>query len=161
MRREAGFEDGLQLVVHFWISIKPSVRKASQNAISNRFDSNKLPMKLDEMIELLSGYGDDTPSAASIGARNSNNSGHRYSHKRQRNNGDNNNKNNHAVNMDASTSKKLYKFNCGEIWFSGHKCEEFFKAKQDTFKHSSECVKRSSGESACDSYAVSEEQKAK
>jgi hypothetical protein len=91
---EADFEEGVHLVVQFWISLRPTIRTASQTAVAQRY-GEVLPTSLEKMIELVSGFGSDTSllaAAASVDSimKESASNSHGPTPKRQRYNGDNN-----------------------------------------------------------------------
>ncbi|KAG0972316.1 hypothetical protein G6F29_013561 [Rhizopus arrhizus] len=59
MRREAGMEDGTQLAVTYFASLKPSVKTVAQVAISSHLGA-KLPVSINQIIDLVLASGEDS-----------------------------------------------------------------------------------------------------
>lgn len=138
LRREANFEDGVLLVVIFWVSLRESVQRASLSTIASRY-GNKLPTEIDEVLELVCASGEDSSLLTSSGS-NLNSMQTTNSNKRSRTEEYNNdNRNNKDVKKPPtqkifSNNNESSSFNaprkpfrhCKKPWFPGHKCKEFF-----------------------------------
>lgn len=143
LRREANFEDGVLLVVIFWVSLRESVQRASLPTIASRYGS-KLPTEIDEMIELVCASGEDSSLLTS---GNANAPANNSSNKRLRSdeyvNDHNNNKGvskpppqkNSSKNENAGlvVPHKNCHY-CKKSWFPGHRCKEFFFNKKEIIK---------------------------
>lgn len=145
LRRQAGFEDGIQLVVTFYVSLRYSVRMASRSAIASQYGS-KLPTSIDDMVDLVCAAGEDStfllsPESSSSG--NSRNSNHNSSDlKRRKPHGhDNVNGSSNGAGKpphkkfasDSSVRNEPCKW-CKKPWQYGHRCKEYYEFKKDLIK---------------------------
>lgn len=141
LRREANFEDGILLVVIFWVSLRESVQRASLSTIASRY-GNKLPMEIDEMVELVCATGEDSSLLTSV---NSDSPPGNTSNKRlrvddyanDRNKGVSKppfqkNSNNNEKSTFTPPSKACHY--CGKSWFPSHRCKEFLANKKQLIK---------------------------
>ncbi|KAG1258091.1 hypothetical protein G6F58_012040 [Rhizopus delemar] len=140
MRREAGMEDGTQLAVTYFASLKPSVKTVAQVAISSHLGA-KLPVSINQIIDLVLASGED--SAFSI--KNPHKRG-RLTDEEQSSRGSlgttskvssgtnkviNFVKSNNS-NLNKGTNKPKPCMYCGKEWNKGHRCEEFKEAKKSS-----------------------------
>ena len=118
LRREAGLEDGTQLAVAFFISLRDNVRMRSQVAIATHFGSI-LPTSINQIMDLVLASGEDSGLAPPS--------------KRMRNNSfvnkvanlDTTNKTTNSTNNNKFNKDKLCS-HCNKVnWFPGHKCIEY------------------------------------
>lgn len=144
LRRQAGFEDGIQLVITYYSSLRSSVSSAARPAIASQYGS-KLPTSIDDMVDLVCAAGDDSTflRSSDSSSRNSG-SGHNSSDslKRRKPHGHDN------VNGSNGSSKPPYKKFatnsavhqdkpctwCKKPWQYGHRCKEFYNHKKDSQK---------------------------
>ncbi|KAG0861934.1 hypothetical protein G6F16_012914 [Rhizopus arrhizus] len=138
MRREAGMEDGTQLAVTYFASLKPSVKTVAQVAISSHLGA-KLPSSINQIIDLVLASGED--SAFSI----------KNPHKRNRASEEEqvsrtsfvktskaspgaskvmNGIKSNNISTNKGTGKPKPCMYCGKEWSKGHRCEEFKEAKK-------------------------------
>ncbi|KAG1165019.1 hypothetical protein G6F36_013552 [Rhizopus arrhizus] len=140
MRREAGMEDGTQLAVAYFASLKPSVKTVAQVAISSHLGA-KLPNSINQIIDLVLASGED--SAFSIKNPYKRNRGSeeelvsRVSFIKTNKVSPGTSKvANGFKSNNISTNKGITKpkpcIYCGKEWSKGHRCEEFKEAKKSS-----------------------------
>jgi hypothetical protein len=126
VRREVGMEDGTQLAVTYFASLKPSVKTVAQVAISSHLGA-KLPSSINQIIDLVLASGED--SAFSI----KNKSLVSFVKTNKISPGASKvingiESNNICTNKDISKPKSCTY--CRKEWSKGHRCEEFKEAKK-------------------------------
>ncbi|OBZ80668.1 hypothetical protein A0J61_11283, partial [Choanephora cucurbitarum] len=126
-RRQAGLEDGIQLVLCFWWNLRTEVREACLIPLSANFGT-KMPSKLEDIIALVSATTSDSASLfANPGEAKSTSSvaGHCVSGMRK------GKKRSFAVDSEGKSKKfsdfqkalrKKVCFDCGAPWVAGHNC---------------------------------------
>ncbi|KAG2191345.1 hypothetical protein INT47_005859, partial [Mucor saturninus] len=125
LRRQAGLEDGLPLVLSFWCSLLETVRKPSSVALSSRYGT-KLPDNIESIIGIVVAATNDTDIYLmdSFGGNKEN----ERSLRRHSNYAG-------SVNKDSFESNKApinvtqCKY-CNKPWYRGHRCEEFLQRKK-------------------------------
>ncbi|KAI8347359.1 hypothetical protein BD560DRAFT_338543, partial [Blakeslea trispora] len=124
-RRQAGLEDGVQLVLCFWWNLRQEVREACLIPLSANYGT-KLPSKIEDIIDLVSATTRDSsslltnPGESKSAAVAGEFSGDRKGKKRA------------SVGEDRGKSKKSWTFNqalkkkqcyaCHAPWVPGHNC---------------------------------------
>ena len=118
LRREAGLEDGTQLAVAFFISLRDNVRARSQVAIATHFGSI-LPTSINQIMDLVLASGEDS-GLAPPSKRMRNNSVNKVA------NLDTTNKTNTSTHNNNKFNKDKLCSHCNKVnWFPGHKCVEY------------------------------------
>ncbi|KAL9554154.1 hypothetical protein MBANPS3_002954 [Mucor bainieri] len=130
LRREAGIEDGTSLAVSFFVSLRNSVKTATQVEIASRFGSS-LPTSINQMIDLVN--ASDDSGLVTYKANEYNNTHHNKRAKR--------------TDDENDSDNNLCRYNCGKIHFKGHRCDEYVQAmkerKNKKFQYTSRMAKRS------------------
>jgi hypothetical protein len=144
LRRQADLQDGLQLVLCFWCSLRESVRRVASVAVSSQYGS-KLPMKIEAMIDLVIASTNDTDlfstssgsSSGSPGFSGDKGNNERFSRKRSSHSFSPANKDynmsdkaypSSSYSSSSSGSSKRPCVYCKQTWFQGHRCKEFFES---------------------------------
>lgn len=142
LRRQAGYQDGVQLVVVFWVSLRDSIQRASLTTTASRYGSS-LHKKLEEMIKLVCATGEDssllTSSASHSKSSQMNNPSKRlrtedYGHENK--GASKTPPQKHLNNQDGPRSSSVASQKpchfCQNPWFNGHRCKAFFEHKKAT-----------------------------
>ncbi|CEP12660.1 hypothetical protein [Parasitella parasitica] len=152
LRREAGLEDGTQLAVAFFVSLRDNVRSRYQVAIATHFGSS-LPTFINQIMDLVLASGED--------------SGFAPPSKRMRISGANKVANLDTTNKaltstnnisNGANKDRLCTYCLKVIWFPGHRCIEF-KNKKSSIK-TSRMARRSNLDNETDSNQDTEEDEA-
>lgn len=152
LRREAGFQDGVQLVVCFWCSLTHQVRKSSLSTIASKYGKN-LPEKIDEMVDLVCANGDDSTlmlpvssastssSSGSHGSHGSNS--HSYSSGHLNRKGYDKKSYIHKSDKSFQAPRRPCRY-CHKPWTgSSHKCKEYFEQLKSNIQEHREALQNS------------------
>lgn len=127
LRRQAGLEDGLPLVLSFWCSLLESVRKVASVALSSRYGT-KLPDNVESIIGLVIAATNDSDIYVTDNLGDSSKyKGHERSKKRSSFHSGYVSKDSYESNKASSKNNCYY---CSQPWYQGHRCKEFLQAKK-------------------------------
>ncbi|KAL9539149.1 hypothetical protein MBANPS3_010440 [Mucor bainieri] len=131
LRREAGLDEGTQLAVVFFFSLRDNVRSRSQVAIATHFGSS-LPTSINQIIDLVLASGEDSGLVAPPSKRNRSESYQRTASSTSSSSQGNNKDNKMCIYCNKVT------------WFPGHRCPEFkFKKNASGPSKTSQMARRS------------------
>ncbi|KAG2210684.1 hypothetical protein INT45_002557, partial [Circinella minor] len=142
LRRQAGLEDGLPLVLSFWCSLLETVRKQSSVALSSRYGT-QLPDNVESIIGIVIAATNDSDIYLMDSSGESKDN--ERSLKRRSNYQGTASKDSYESNKAPSTVNNC-KF-CNKPWYRGHRCEEFLQRKKQRI---SRMAKRNHGHNTQD-----------
>ena len=146
LRRQAGIQDGLSLVLTFWAALRESVRNVASVTVSSHYGT-KLPDKVEDIIGLVLASTNDTDMFSPTWNSDSNASKYagenNYERTRKRTAPTKVNKDfkSNKTMLNSSPSSKKPCFYCSQPWYHGHRCEEFVEAKNKKTKISRMAVR--------------------